>query len=487
MEKSSDQLTKLDLAKDPTTDKRTLAELSGIADEAILCAVASNPNASPSTLAQLQIDPPIFFEYNDIDGSEFNTLFSCIAANPNTPAHILGNLASNYSICYELAGNPNTPISILNQLANWNNWQMWKSLISNPALPISALERLSSVESQDIRQEILNHQNVSTDAIAIIDFMEGNYSVSTHIFEKLALDNRLHVLIALAKCPRTPSSVLNAIAATKLTEIYKIIVANPNTTSKLLEKIVPELVNEYNQKNYDFRGKSEIYNALLITLSHINLTAYVIDSISYACLEASGEWRSDLYLEIAKNALTSPGVLARLVKKMHPGYQRVCTALANNSNTPAECLQLKIQEIIEKPYPNWGESNSFEVIQELLASPNLPSNFLKELFNLKKIFDETAQDFYVSKYVLDIYSTLADNPNTPPECLQLKIRELLEASHIEKNGFDRSINAVNRLLHNTSISSEILEEIFNYESGSYHYFESFVRSHPNCPPHLLDS
>lgn len=69
----------------------------------------------------------------------------------------------------------------------------------------------------------------------------------------------------------------------------------------------------------------------------------------------------------------------------------------------------------------------------------------------------------------------------------IEMLQLLEASHVEKNGFDRSINAVNRLLWNISISSEILEEIFNYESGSYHYFRNFVRRHPNCPPHLLDS
>jgi hypothetical protein len=491
MEKSGDQLAQLALAQDLTTDEMTLAELSSIPDDAILCAVASNPNTSPSTLAKLQTDPPIFFEYGDYS-TEFDALFRCIAANPNTPAHILVSLADNSSTCYELAKNPNTPINILNQLANWNNYQMWRSLVGNPALPISALERLGSVESQDIRQEILNHPNISTDAIAIVDFMEGNDNVSTHIFEKLALDNRLHVLIALAKCPQTPSYVLDTIAETtsieshKLAEIYKIIVTNQNVTSRLLEKIVPELVERYNQKHYNNWTPNELYDALLTTLSHTNVTPYTIDSISYACYRTHGG-QSDLYLKIAENSLAPSSALERLIQKINPDHTKVCIALANNSNTPPECLQSKIRELLETPYPNWAECNSFEVILEFLKSPNLSSDFLKELFNLKKIFDRIAQNFYIPDYILDIYITLANNPNTPPDCLQLKIRELLAASRIEESGFFFSINAILRLLRSPNVSSEVLEELFNADRGSRKFFQGLIRTHPNCPPHLIDS
>jgi hypothetical protein len=492
MEISSDRLTQLALAQDSTTDEWTLVELSTIPDEGILCAVASNPNTSPSTLAQLQADPPIFFEYEDPDGTEFDALFRCIAANPNTPAYVLVSLSANSSTCYELAKNPNTPVDILNQLANWNNYQMWRSLLGNPALPISALERLASVESQDIRQEVLTHPNVSTDAIAIVDFMEGNHNVPTHIFKRLALDNRLHVLIALAKCHEIPSSILDKIAEAtsieiyKLVEIHKIVVTNPSATSKLLEKIAPKLVEQYNQKYWSMGPPTQLYTALLATLSHANATRNVFDSISYACLKIHGEWRSDLYLKIAENSLTLSSTLERLIQKINPGNNNVFIALANNPNTPSECLQFKILELLKTPYPNWAEVNSFQVIQELLKSSNLYSDFLKELFNLKKIFNQKAQNFYIPDYILDIYINLASNPNTPPECLQLKIRELVKASHIEENGFNHSINAINRLLRSPNVSAQILEELFDDNHISNDSLKAYIRTHPNCPRHLLN-
>ena len=407
MEKLPDRLVHLALAQDPTTDESTLAELSKIPDEQILRAVASNPNTSPSTLAALQSDPPIFFEYDDPDGTEFDAIFQCMAANPNTPIDVLVNLADNSSACYELAKNPNTPIDILSKLAKWNNFQMWRSLVNNPVLPSNILERLAAIDnlvaSADIRQEILNHPNVSSDAIAIVDFMEGNYdNIPTYIFEKLALDDRLHVLIALARCPQTPFSVLDVIIGTtaiesyRLIEIYKIVVTNPNASSSLLEKVTPKLVEQYNQNHYNSWTPRELYEALKAALSHRNITPKAIDSISSMRLHQ--DWWQYLYLGIAKNSLTPFSAFERLMQNLPTNPLNIYLALADNPNTPSDCLKIKIKELMVNSHPN-----SIHAILHLLKSPNLPSEFLTELF------DHRLQDYF-----RDI---IRKHPNCPPHLL----------------------------------------------------------------------
>jgi hypothetical protein len=407
MEKLPDRLVHLGLAQDSTTEESTLAELSKIPDEQILCAVASNPNTSPRTLAELQSDPPIFFEYDDPDGTEFDAIFQCIAANPNTPVDVLVNLADNSPACYELAKNPNTPIDILNKLANWNNFQMWRSLVNNPVLPNNILERLAAVDNfvaiADLRQEIRIHPNVSNDAIAIVDFMEGNYNdVPTHVFENLALDNRLHVLIALARCPQIPSGILDTIVETtaiesyRLVEIYTVVVTNQNASSSFLEKVAPKLVEEFNQGRYPSYYPGAIREALHAVVSHASTTPKAIDSIS--CIGRHESLWHDLYLEIAKNALTPFSAFERLIQNLPPYVLDIYIALANNPNTPQDCLQIKIRELM-----GTSHTNSIHAILCLLKSPNISSEFLEELFNHR-----------LQDYFRDI---IRKHPNCPPNLL----------------------------------------------------------------------
>jgi hypothetical protein len=401
MEKLPDRLVKLALAQDPTTDESTLAELSKILDEQILCAVASNPNTSPSTLAALQSDPPIFFDDENPDGTEFDAIFRCLVDNPNTPEQVLVNLANNSYVCYYLAKSPHTPIYILNKFVNWENFGMWRSLVSNLALPSSVLERLAAVDARDIRQEVLNHPNVSPDAMAIVDFMDGSSNVPIHIFEKLAIDNRLHVLKALARCPQTPSPALDVIIAStaiesyKLIDIYKIVVTNPNASSGLLEKVAPQLVEKYNQQHYNSWTPNELYEALKAILSHANITSKVIESISFPGLQAGG--LHDLPQEIAKNLQTPSSAIDRLMQDLPPFALSVYTALANHPNTSPESLRRKIQQLINTRHPN-----SIHAIRNLIKSPNITSEFLEELFN-DRLPDRD--------YLRDI---VREHPNCPP-------------------------------------------------------------------------
>jgi hypothetical protein len=390
MEVSINKLAQLAVAKDPNTDRVKLAELAKMPDEEILCAVAANPNTSPSTLAELQSNLPIFFEEDeDFDGEELDAIFSCIAGNLNTPVHILVKLADNYSCGYKLAKNPNTPEDILIKFANYHNSHMLKCLIQNPALSSSMLEKLATFEPPrthtnnfnnikiaDIRQEVLNHPNVSNDAIAIVHFMEGNANIPDLIFEKLATSDRMHVLSALAACSKTPHSVLEAIAEKGDIEIQKkLALVNSRVNSELLEKVVLKIVERYNQAR-SIPERNETGEILLTILKQREMTVQIIEVLSRAQpLDYLTGW---IFKELAKHPLSPPSVLANIIAGLEPNPLDVYKLVADNENTPAACLNNKIEELFFNPHPN-----SVEAISCLLISPKISAEILKKLYNRK--------------------------------------------------------------------------------------------------------
>lgn len=244
LENPESQFYRLSLARSSTTLGEILANLAQLPDQEILCAIAQNPNTPVATLEELVENPPQIYNYEDSDGEEFEHLLTCIAKNPNTPESILLKVAKNYSssVQYAIAENPNAPIAILNKFADCHNSTLHQALIRNPNTPTAILEKLAGEQSQETRNLVKAHPNVSEMAIAIVEFVKDRYGTPIYLLEKLATHSSPYVRRLVAERRDTPSHVLELLSLyTDDDYIPTIVAGHRNASATAIEQAVESL------------------------------------------------------------------------------------------------------------------------------------------------------------------------------------------------------------------------------------------------------
>ena len=130
--------------------------------------IVLDPNTSESTLNLLLSDLSWLEELLNSDYSvrmEAETLCDQLCANPNTSPELLYKLWK-IADSVDALQNPNAPIQLLWEVAedhalDVDDYYQY-NLVCNPNLPAELLDMLCEVPSEEVREIIANHPNVST-------------------------------------------------------------------------------------------------------------------------------------------------------------------------------------------------------------------------------------------------------------------------------------------------------------------------------------
>ncbi|MBD2612657.1 hypothetical protein H6G94_15490 [Nostoc punctiforme FACHB-252] len=370
LENPESHFVRLSLARSTTTSEDVIVRLSKIEDEEILCAVAENPKTSLDILEQLVEEPPLFYDDENADESDFDRLFIAIAHNPNTCESLFHQLADtgSTSVQIAIAQNPKAPSSLLTKFADWRNFSMHKALARNPQAPIEILEKLAGENEKEIREMVKNHPNVSKTAIAIIHFMEGKPGTSIELLEKLASDKRASVRLLVASHPSTPAKILEKLAQDKDKDITLKASKNRNANSTVLE----------------FYAESLVKQCQLVSISNVQF--YVRDAVELVkrsditpkVLENLLPMNSyDVFKAIASSPNTPPSILLALTDYKAPSSVDIhfLISLAKNRNTPSEGLEKLYLKINQIQHPN-----TMDGFKAIATHPNTPVHVRQQLF-----------------------------------------------------------------------------------------------------------
>lgn len=371
LENPESHFVRLSLARSTTTSEDTIARLSKIEDEEILCAVARNPKTPLHILEQLVESPPRFCDDENADEHDFDRLFTAIVQNPNTSESLFLQLAEHGSsdVRMVIAQNPKAPLSLLNQFADWRNFSMHKTIARNPQAPIAILEKLAGEYEKEIRDLVKNHPNVSETAIAIINFIEGKPGTSIDLLERLASDRRASVRLLVAADPSTPAKVLEKLAQDTDENVPFKAASNPNATSTVLEFFGEFLVKQHQLVSPSNKAMYERSAVQLVRRSDI--TPKVLENL----LQMNGH---DVMNAIASSLRTPPIILLALTD-----YQarfvdiHFLINLAKNPNTPSDGLEKLYLKINQMHHPN-----TINGLQAIAAHPNTPVHLRAQLFFL---------------------------------------------------------------------------------------------------------
>jgi hypothetical protein len=107
-------------------------------DDAILRAIAQNPNASRWLLEKLSVHPDKYVRMQ-------------VAANPGTSRTILREIHHTRELDSTLGLNPNTPPAVLKEIARSGDERARWNVASNQATPTDILTALSQDDRQTVR------------------------------------------------------------------------------------------------------------------------------------------------------------------------------------------------------------------------------------------------------------------------------------------------------------------------------------------------
>ncbi|MBD2569230.1 hypothetical protein [Anabaena lutea] len=399
LENPESHFVRLSLARSTTTSEDTIARLSEIKDEEILCAVAGNPKTPLHILEELVENPPVFCDDENADESDFDRLFTAIIQNPNTSELLLHELAERGSsnVRQAIAQNPKAPLSLLNTFADWRNFRMHKAIAQNPQAPSAILEKLAGENVKEIRDLVKNHPNVSETAIAIINFIEGKPGTSIDLLERLASDRRASVRLLVAAHPSTPAKVLEKLVQDTDEDVAFKAASHPNATSTVLEFFAEFLVKQ-RQRVSPINGAKiqECKRTAIELVRRSDITPKVLENLlkmnEYVVVDA-----------IASSLRTPPTMLLALTDHQFIDIH-FFVHLAQNPNTPSEGLEKLYLRINQ---PQMG--NMIDCLCAIAAHPNTPVHLLEKF----------AVDSRAS-----LRAKVARNVNTPISILERLSRDL---------------------------------------------------------------
>ncbi|MEH1949159.1 MAG: hypothetical protein V7K77_19715 [Nostoc sp.] len=374
LENPESHFVRLSLARSTTTSESAIAQLSKIEDKEILCAVAGNPKTPLHILERLVVEgPPLFCDHENADESDFDGLFTAIAQNLNTSESLLLQLAEDgsWNIKIAIAENPKTPLSLLNKFADWRDSSMHQAIARNPQAPSAILEKLLGENTQEIRDLVKNHPNVSQTAIAIINFIEGKPGTSIDLLERLASDRRASVRLLVAVHPSTPAKVLEKLAQDTDEDVPFKAANHPNATSTVLEFFAEFLVKQRQRVSPINGAKIQQYKeSALELLKRSDITPKVLENLlqmnEYVVVDA-----------IASSLKTPPTMLIALTDYQAPSSVQIhfLITLAKNPNTPSEGLEKLYLKINQIRHPN-----TMDGLRAIATHPNTPVHLRAQLF-----------------------------------------------------------------------------------------------------------
>ncbi|GAA6614854.1 hypothetical protein [Scytonema sp. NUACC26] len=454
-------------------------------DNLVRVSVAINPNTPIHLLEQLAID-------------EDDYVRRAVGTNFNASVNILEKLGldSNSDVREVVAYHPHTSVPTLTNLAEDRGWHIRKAVASNPNTPTSVLNKLAEDATAEVKYAMFDN---------VKRFIDNSEFVS--IFQKLVEDISIysHFRGVIASHPNAPKNILERLAKGEYRES---VAANHNTPIHVLLHLTRDFHNSIDRE----------------AIANLWLQLTINPDISSNDLEKIIEINDlKLKIAIARHPNTPTNLLERfanhssrsirIVISKHPNisiqslkqllqdkdvYVRK-TALAtyfqnfyNNQNTPDNILQQwqVVQNSKASPKALVGLATSpWLLIREAVAShPQASTKLLHQLAldNCSEVRFQVAQNPNTPANILRQLSqdksdrvkiAIAQNPNTP-----VNILEQLACNY----QWDTDIHqaAVKNLIqHRSSKVGKILESYMSLDEPYFTRFVVFL--HPLAPSSLL--
>lgn len=399
-------------ARSAATSPEALAEFGKSTEEEILIAVSSNPNTPSYVLEGLVDNPPVLGDYEYMESDDYSRIFSAIVQNANTPVSVIRKVYEDWSIAtYAIARSPRTPVDILEKLSQWQNHQMQLALIENSALPSHLVARLSIERDERIQQAAQTHPNKPENIETFNAFIQGGLKVPPDLLSQLATDSRAHVRLLVAKHPNTSAVALKELAHDKASNIAHSAAYNPSANEAVLKEYAAYLVHQHSVVSPS--NQSGVYRTAVQLGAHPKTTSEVLDLLM--------DGLPYLEDEIAGMETVPVATLVKIAKRVMD--VRVSEKLARNPALPAEGLGFLFISVTQSPF----KAHSIEgCLKRIAQHPNLSEllffSLLKRpglrtyLASNPKLTNAMREQLIATKDTRTL-STLARNPNTPPDIL----------------------------------------------------------------------
>ena len=197
----------------PSAPMRLLAQLAGDSDHGVRVAVAGHPRSPPQAIARLGRDPVWAVRSRVTDHAV------CLDST-------MGRLAADTDVAPRLglADRHDCPPGVLRRLARDTDEDVRRCVAANPNTPPEALARLADDPNERVRQQARIASSISADpasaetwAASADPHTRMRVAACGHcppeVIARLARDDHVHVLHAVACNPAAPAEVLASLAA----------------------------------------------------------------------------------------------------------------------------------------------------------------------------------------------------------------------------------------------------------------------------------
>lgn len=351
-------------------------------------------------------------------------------------AQILSELADDnvVDVSIAVAQNPNTPIEVLQKLARSADKRVRAAVAQNPAIPFWLLEGLLQDYNLVVVEKALTNRVLSTRYLDRLMQKKDSFLTSNHDVAPSLNDLQK----ALAQNPNSSAKVLSKIVAKgkPSDEIKKYVAQNKNTSASVLKKLAKE-------------DDSTIRIAVAL---NPNTSDKVLENLL-----------KDKLFTVRHSVPLNEHLSQKMMKRLATDTDSVMRGwLALNKNLPEVLLRQLAND------PNQG------IRKNVATNPSTPTDVLTTLANDPSIGE-------------DVLLAFALNPNTPASLIQK-----IEA---KTDSIDLSMKQI-LLCMNWKISPELLQKIYasvselkNDPSKSYNTtkstYEMMIALNPNTPIEVL--
>ena len=476
------------LANNPTTPEYLLRRIAEKCDERLWVILAENPNTPVDLLLSFLNEEP------EDKFRRLKLIFDSVTTNPNLPiltryrlllenenceniaqvnefmarrsdspfalAQVVEN--GNQNAKLTAARNRNTPASILEQLARDSDETICQAVATNASLPFNTLLELARNSSTRVKLSLAYKSSY------------GNTPATPRqLLEILAEDESEQVRARIAEHPDTPVDILVKLANDSSRDVKSRLTANLNTPVEVLNRLGLEenLVNQRNPNTPGIVLAQAVRNmkskALADFIKH-PVQGSQMPPQTLAQLATNNN--SSVRYRVASHSNTPATVLRQLARD---SYVATIRAVASNSNTSPETLEVL------------STNPDFTTRHSVVNNPNVPPRVLAQIVMSSCVSgNQPNQTVDMLKSAFpgnnnDVLRTIASNPRTPTEALEILARREFVSPTPESNSIlppttDDSV--VQSLAYNPSLTPQILATLTH--DSSIDVRKILVR-HPN--------
>lgn len=424
-------------------------------------AVSRNPNAPTDTVLKTPKSPPLeryrllLIRQQKQEVAKAQELMARRTDSPYAMLQVLEKGDRNAKLT--AARSNKTPIQVLEQLAKDTDETVRQVVLQNQNLPLHSLLELAKDESVNVRLWLaynssprktqkpvqLLEQLAQDTSEQVRARVAGLSETPAEILVRLADDSSREVKVALTSNPNTPVAILTRLGL----EENLVNQRNPNTPSEVLAHAVNRILGSFHQNDLRWSGLESTNKPLVELLKHppkgSQMPASTLERL------AAHHYPPVRY-RVAAHPNTPTSALEQLACD---SYVPTLRALADNPNTPPHILA----QLANTP--------DLTTRLSIVRNPNTPAQVLAQIvLSTQNSGNQPNRSIDALKSAIagshnDLLRTIASNPRTPIEALEiLARREFVSVTQDPQSIIPPTTNdsVVRSLTYNPSLTPQLL-------------------------------